>query len=169
MGATSYSIPYKSCQVPLSSISHHLPYLSVLIGIQTSFPWSVEHLCQMFIKCPQKKCLLNSFTLAFILGNTFPARQWCLHTVAAQMGLPLGCQLLCFHCCHHPHRATTHESAQRWNKALAISLLQQCLRPTGRLSFLQTDLIHVLLQQLLWLVIGDSIQLLSHKTKRIHQ
>ncbi|KAK4810539.1 hypothetical protein QYF61_004502 [Mycteria americana] len=34
------------------------------------------------------------------------------HSAAAQMGLPLRCQLFCFHCCNHPHRAfaTIHES-----------------------------------------------------------
>lgn len=35
----------------------------------------------------------------------------------AQMALPLHCQLCCFHCCHHPHRASApiHETVQRWS------------------------------------------------------
>lgn len=51
--------------------------------------------------------------------------------------------------------------SQNKNKILAIFLGQQCLKLDGWLSPLQTDLIHLLLQQFLWCVVGDSIQLPS--------
>jgi len=81
--------------------------------------------CQSTSTWAQSTCwLLWCFSVAWLLGMW--ASTWrafttsfssqaatSCHNGAAQIGLPLCCQLLCFHCCSHPHRAlaTIPESA----------------------------------------------------------
>lgn len=60
------------------------------------------------------------------------------------------------------------------DKTLVIFLIQKCPKPAGWISPLQTDLLHLVLQCLLWLIMWDSTHQLSTSNiflqyDRIHQ
>lgn len=77
------------------------------------------------------------------------------HNEAAQMGLPLYYQLLCFHCCKH-HHSICHQPRVS-NKITNTGHFSHSAMSAEWLSPLQTDSTRILCQQFLQCVVGDSI------------